>query len=485
MNPAENKLSVCMIVRDEEALIARALESVTGVGDEIVVVDTGSSDATMDIARSFGARVVQHSWNGNFAEARNRALDSAEGRWVLFIDADEYLEPESKPAVDAAVARGADAYLVRIESDMRSAAGRTYVNLLHRLFMNRADIRYEGAVHEQIDSSLKRIGAKVEMSGIVLKHSGYALDPSRMRAKLERNLDILRKETARFPDDGVCLFHLGETLAMLGNHEEAAAAYTKAVGGRGLPAELKPVAEQNLASAMIRTGRYEEAMRTLRRVLEMDPGMLSAHLLIGSALFALKKYKRAEQEIVTYISMAREKRKPAVRFMGFEADIPAAMVLIAKCRLADGGIKSAEEVLREAVALDPGLADGHILLGRIAFERTEFAGAAKYFARAAELLPHEERLRFELARSLMGAGAVDRARDTIERAIGDGLESAGLLRCLGLVSIKLRDFEAAVAAYERSLEAEPGNAEAHRMLAGLYHKLGDDAAAERHLTICN
>jgi tetratricopeptide (TPR) repeat protein len=306
-----------------------------------------------------------------------------------------------------------------------------------------------------------------------------------MRPKLERNLDILNRVLDEDPDDAVSLFHLAETLSLLGTYDAAVDAYERALEVGGLPGEMRPVATQNMASSMIKIGRHEDAMRLLRKAQELDPTMLSTHLLLGSALFGLKKYGRAEGEILTYISRAGGARKSAAPLLGFEADIPAALVLVAKCRLAGGDLERAKEALKDAVTMDGNLADGHILLGRIAFEKMSFARAVPHFEKALELLPREERLYFELAKSYTAAGAYDRAEETLERALGEGIGSAGLLRCLGVVKVKRRDFEGAITAYERALEVEPGDPEARKMLAGLHHKLGNDEAAEKYLTICN
>ena len=484
MSRNDVKLTVCMIARDEEANLPRALESVRGLADEIVVVDTGSTDGTREVASSFGARVIEHPWNDDFAEAKNVALENAGGDYILFLDADEYVSPESRDEILAAITGDADAYFVRIESDVKSAAGRIFVNLLQRLFRNDSRIRYEGAVHEQVHTSLLRMKARVEPSAIVLKHSGYGLRPAEFRAKLERNLRILNKVLDEHPGDAMSLFHLGEMHAMLGEYETAVGDYERAIRSGRLPHEVLPVAKQNLGASLIKTGRYEEAMRTLREAQEMNPGLLSIHTLLGSALFGLRKYERAEQEIMMYVSKAQNPAKTADPLLGFKADIPSAMVLIAKCRLALGDIDRARDVLKDAVARDADLVDAHILLGKIAFEKMEFPRAVSSYEKALELMPNEERLYFELSRSYMAAGATDKAREAIERALGDGIVSAGLLRCLGLIRVKQEDFDGAISAYEKVLGLMPDDDEARKRLAGLYHMIGKDDIAREYLTIC-
>jgi tetratricopeptide (TPR) repeat protein len=483
LNPGDLKLSACMIAKDEEDNLPRALESLRGLADEIVLVDTGSTDRTREIALSFGANVIEHPWREDFAAAKNVALENARGRWILVLDADECVEPDSKEKVRAALSGKADAYYVRIESEMRSGAGRTFVNLHQRLFRNNLGIRYEGAIHEQVQTSLDRIGARVENSDIVLRHWGYALTREDTEAKLKRNLDMLLKVVDADPDDAVSFFHLAETHSLAGDHSAAIDCYEKALRIKRLPAAMVPVAMQNLASSKIKTGRYEEALRLLRHAQELAPELISIHLLAGSALFGMKKFERAEQEIMTYISKAGESARRPAPIFGFKPDIPAGMVLAARCRLARGETESAGKLLKEAVSADRDQRDGHVLLGRIAFEGMSFAKAASHFEKAVDLNPYDERAYFELARSYVAAGADGRAAESVEKALGLGIETAGLLRCLGLIKIRQREFEAAISAYEHALRLEPGNREALNRLAGLHHRLGRDEVARQYLTI--
>ncbi|HLP14673.1 MAG TPA: glycosyltransferase family 2 protein, partial [Bacteroidota bacterium] len=93
------RLSLSMIVKNEEARLAECLESMKHVADEIVIVDTGSTDRTIAIARAYGARVIEFPWNGSFSDARNTSLSNCRGEWVIFLDADERLEKASVPTL--------------------------------------------------------------------------------------------------------------------------------------------------------------------------------------------------------------------------------------------------------------------------------------------------------------------------------------------------------------------------------------------------
>ena len=100
------RLSLCVIAKDEAAMLPGLLSSVVGVVDEIVLVDTGSSDATAAIARSAGAKVVDHPWRDDFADARNRALAESTGDWVLVLDCDERLAPGAGAVIRKAISSG-------------------------------------------------------------------------------------------------------------------------------------------------------------------------------------------------------------------------------------------------------------------------------------------------------------------------------------------------------------------------------------------
>ncbi len=207
------KVSLTMIVRDEERNLPACLESARGLFDEIVLVDTGSTDRTVEIARSFGARVFDFVWVGDFASARNAALARATGDYAFWLDADDVLEPCERARLQSLLAsleQGDDhAYVVRCacDADGNGGGGQTVVDHI-RLFPLRGDVRWMYRVHEQILPSLRRAGIGVRWSDVTVRHTGYS-DPALRGRKLLRDEAILLEELGDRPDEPFVLFNLG------------------------------------------------------------------------------------------------------------------------------------------------------------------------------------------------------------------------------------------------------------------------------------
>jgi glycosyltransferase involved in cell wall biosynthesis len=214
-------LSLCMIVRDEAPGLGRCLASVAGVADELVVVDTGSVDDTVAVARGHGARVVHHDFGTvDFAAARNQGLDHATGRFILVLDADETLDPASVPLVRACVAAGGDTgYVVNRRNFQPAAAEPAWLDHSVRLFPNRAAYRYRRRVHETVDESILDAGGRLRRSGITVNH--YLPDERAQRAKGRRYLDLLLEDVAVAPDDPDRLVFLAAEYHKLEMYAEA------------------------------------------------------------------------------------------------------------------------------------------------------------------------------------------------------------------------------------------------------------------------
>ena len=187
--PAEGlTLSLCMIVKDEEEMLPRCLEAVRPAVDEIVVVDTGSSDRTVEIAESFGARVIAQEWTGSFADARNVSFEVATGDWVMYLDADEVLVRDDRDQLRALTGRvwREAFYLFETNFTGELDEGSAVTHSTVRVFRNRHEYRFEGRVHQQIAQTLPAyLPERFEFTKVRIDHYGYlsaCATPRRRRA---------------------------------------------------------------------------------------------------------------------------------------------------------------------------------------------------------------------------------------------------------------------------------------------------------------
>ena len=223
-------LSLCMIVRNEERNLQSCLDSVQGLADELVIVDTGSSDSTPHIAAHNGAKVITFDFAFvDFAAARNHALAQATGKWILVLDADETLDSASIPLIEDLVAANENAgYYVERHNPAT-------IDHAVRLFPNQPDYRYRGRVHETIDAAILAAGGRLRKSNIRIHHSASS-DPESRRRKNHWYIQILNEEIAADPTDDTRLDFLAAEYHQLEMFEEAAAVAERIVNARPLDA---------------------------------------------------------------------------------------------------------------------------------------------------------------------------------------------------------------------------------------------------------
>lgn len=215
-------LSLCMIVKNEERSLARCLDSIAGLAPEIIIVDTGSTDRTPEIAALYGAKVTAFDFAFvDFAAARNHALARASGRWILVLDADEILHPPSVPLIQELAARDENAgYYFQRLNQHANAQGAT-ADYAIRLFPNRPAYRYRGRVHETIDDSILAGGGRLLRTGIRIDHD-FASDPEARRRRNLWYISILNEEIAADPSDCSRLVFLAAEYHQLGMFDQAA-----------------------------------------------------------------------------------------------------------------------------------------------------------------------------------------------------------------------------------------------------------------------
>lgn len=275
------RLSVAMIVRDEAARLRTALDSVQTIADEVIVVDTGSTDETVAIAEAAGARVDAVAWTDDFAAARNAALDRCHGRWILILDADEALSAHSLAMLRELVAVDPDrptACEVIIRNWTNAAEGTGFDHRAVRLLTRDADVRFVGRIHEQV-THVREGDAGIDWllaPEILIDHWGYQAEARLARSKSERNRQLLTQAVEDQPDDPAAHHHLGMWHWAERRPDEALSAFERSLalgGDTEVPAYRRATHTLRVASlvALDRQGDALAAAAEAAGICEEEP----------------------------------------------------------------------------------------------------------------------------------------------------------------------------------------------------------------------
>ena len=289
-------LSLCMIVKNEERFLAECLASVSGCVDEINIVDTGSTDRTIEIARSFGANVIEREWRNDFSWAKNQALDMATRRWTLVLDADEEIAREAVPTLRALGATPADTTAVycQIENLIEDEAGAaTMSHFLPRLFPTTPRIRYRNVIHENLALDANDKELPLAMSAIRIIHKGYTRAVLESKKKKDRNTPLLERAVREAAEDQFSWFNFG-VAAIAAGDPAGIDALEKMFTLGDQPRAFYPVAYVQLASGYgdLR-GDLDRALATLDEGLGVIPDHPNLLFCKGYFLSLSRRYDEA------------------------------------------------------------------------------------------------------------------------------------------------------------------------------------------------
>jgi tetratricopeptide (TPR) repeat protein len=343
-------LSLCMIVRDEEQMLPRCLAAAAGAVDEIVIVDTGSSDATVEIARSFGARVIEHAWTGSFAEARNVSFQAASGDWLMYLDADELLVCEDVELLRSLTGRTwrEAFYLSETHYTGDADEGTALVQNALRVFRNRPEYRFEGRLHEQIVASLPTyLPERIEATSVRIEHHGFLGVVRDAREKSRRNIELLRLQLLESAPSPFLHYNLGSEYSAAGDAPAALGEFERAWELlQGHPDrdgfQFTPALISRLVKALRACGRPHDALARAGDGLEHFPDFTELVLEQAFAAVALGREDLAIELYERCIEMGDAPRRYTAR-VGCGTYLPR--IHLASLRRAQGDLGQAIDLL--------------------------------------------------------------------------------------------------------------------------------------------
>jgi tetratricopeptide (TPR) repeat protein len=505
-------LSLCMIVRNEERFIRQCLSSVKDYIHDIVVVDTGSEDSTVEIARQFGARIYNHPWNGNFAEARNHYLDYATGDWILSLDADEVLAirdaQQLQTLISATQAYGFKLiqrtylwnanYVCASPNPKTYEEGREYSDCVNvdviRLFRNDSRIRYRGRVHELVEPAFLTNRLPYENTSLVIHHFGKVGDPARLENKKQLYLDLGRKKAEDDCNDPMAQFELGVQLYELES-------YAQCIPYFEASRKLNPAFDMALlylAKACHRCGKTEEAKRYFKKCLKHGPE--NDKVLFEYANFvrdqghlraATKFYQKAlrinpQQPLALFnmgaiyvqrgdIDYGLSSIKAAIRL---NPDNVSFYENLGRLQLTETGLESAAQLLEDYLKRFPAAVGCRSGLAGIYFKLRQFEKALETADVALKIEPTAFSGILARANAQFGLGRLAEAEKSYRSALQQNPDHLDSMMNLAAIAEHNSDYNQAQSWYLRVLQSHPDQPQALKRYVVIQakHELDSDAS---------
>ncbi len=359
------RLSLCMIVKDEAVTLPQCLQSAAPYVDEMIIVDTGSTDATVAIAQSFQAgagevkrpaQVHHYSWNDDFAAARNESLRHAQGEWILVLDADEVLWADCVPHLFAAMQRP-EALVVNLLRHEIGAKQSPY-SLISRLFRNRPDIVFTRPYHELIDDSVLAIlqrepGWKIiDSPEVAIAHTGYQAAAISRRRKGDRARQIMEGYLTTHPTDAYICNKLGALYLDAGDGVRAQALLERGLRSPGVEVPVLYELHYHLGSLYSQQGKAAQAIQHFQSAIAqpiLPPLKVGAYLHWGNLVLEQGDAIAAAELYAAVIQI--------------DPNLAVAHYNLGLALKGQGNLQGAVDCYQAAIALDPDYAEAYQNLG--------------------------------------------------------------------------------------------------------------------------
>jgi len=435
-----------MIVKNEQDFLDECLNSIQDIADEIIIVDTGSTDKTTEVAEKFKAKIHPFKWVDDFSAARNESIRHATSDWILWLDADERLLPESIPELKQSLKPETKAlgYVIQIRNLLPDRKNYR-LSGAHRLFNNHKQIKFSGRIHEQIAPSLAELSGEERISKVTLLHHGYALNDQDQQKKNQRNHRLLKQMIKEEPDNGYAHYTLAQNYSIEKEWKKAENHYRKALNKHQFKPDMTCSLYNTYGESLMNLGKMNQAGEMALKSIELIPHQVSAYYLLfkineqnpESLDWLLKLNKQNDwvnsngKQLSTDVLLPKDdilweiiKRYQQSKMPGSvleyimqlslsKQERPEILLIKANALIALRKIEQAQKVLMNpALSENPQALD---LLGLIYIQSASFTEAIRIYEKLIEILPTESGIIKRLAGLYAKIGQTDKAAELVNR----------------------------------------------------------------------
>ncbi|MGR3294280.1 MAG: tetratricopeptide repeat-containing glycosyltransferase family 2 protein [Candidatus Scalindua sp.] len=468
-------LSLCMIVKDEEKFLPMCLDSVKDYVDEIIIVDTGSTDKTVEIAHSYNAKIYHHPWENSFSKARNYSLSYATSDWILILDADEELEKEDACKLREVI-KDNEVNVIKLPVFYKSKGGKNLsVSSSERIFRNYNDIYYEGIVH----NSLKHSGPDKNVN-IRVYHYGYHQGNEQMEKKFKRTSALLKKQITDDPENPIPHHYLAISCLDRNKNDECIREILEAIRlfeAQNDNSHFRLISYYTASVAYYRAKDLINAEKYALKTIEFHPDYLDAHCILSSIYFLRNEYNKCEKATEDYLRSLRS----------IESDPSKALSIpyntlnhawLAHARIAinyfeqnneDGGIQS----LNNAIHCADNAWEPYFIIGKHFMEHNNLVMAERFLRDGLKNDPKNRKIQYYLADTYEKSGSSDKALSSFKSIIKYHPDEIPAQYKLGLLLLKKNRYDEAIKSFKSVTEKHPDNFEALFHMAIAYEGIGN------------
>lgn len=442
-----------MIVRNEEQNLSECLDSVKNVVDEIIVIDTGSTDETVGIAESYGAQVEHFPWCDDFSKARNESIKYASGDWILWLDADERLLPESIPVLQDLLRPVKKPTLYKVHIRNIKEDGRTYtLSDAHRLFSNHFGLEFTGRIHEQLVESARVKGGLERDTDVVLYHTGYGLTGEQKQEKFERNIALLQKMVKDNPRDAYAHYKIGQQYGLMDRLKPALEHYQLALKYESFTQQMRASLFNVVAETYLKLNELSAAREYADKSLRLIPNQAAAYYI---------QYRIADAQ----------------------KDWSSALDWLTKLQQQTDTINGSKKQTSIDVMINPGQLS--YTRGILCLKLNNPTAARDAFLQALDQGLDLPAVRKSLVNAYVTLNDFAAAEEVLEQLIEEFPEELDYWATLGTIKIKQQDYFSAVQCFEHIISRDPAHELALKRLIGLYGKTGATEKAHNTLLVLN
>ncbi|MCK4858469.1 MAG: tetratricopeptide repeat protein, partial [candidate division Zixibacteria bacterium] len=511
-------ISLCMIVRNEEEMLPQCLRSVKGLVDEIIIVDTGSEDKTVEIAESFGARVYHHHWENSFSLHRNQSISYATGDWILIMDADEELVREDHDKLRMAT-RIPDINVISISVHNKNQHDGEITSFLTstRMWRRKLNGYYESIVYNELRLPPEE---PILHADVRLIHYGYGLRAEKMKTKLERTKTLLQRQLEENPNNPFANFNYSQLLRGISKTPSVELCREIIEHSRRAVANTDPnekslrhvhvSALDQMAMAHFFLGEFDKAEECSLRALEIEPTYIDPMFNLGHIFASQRNFPRAIKafedyldfikdydigdEINNYILMhiSREAeayyelgmvyehtkqdesaRESFLKVLEYKQDYLDVRTHLARLYFNQGDYDTARQYARQRVESDETDLAAVYILADLLRREGKLQEACKYLEKIVSIEPEHEAALLALIESQRQLGNQPEAMRWVDHLLKKQPTSYHGLNLKAEILMALEKYPEAIAVYRRLLEAYPDDADTHNNLGNCHFKLGE------------